>query len=402
MMNLARLSKKGPHGDGRMTLLAIHENKIKEYENYYKTKPEKELLLEQLKIKLKGQRDPYSNASYALKKQIKLLELEIIELTDQTEYNEYLMKSAYYLKEYKKSNDHDVREQDLEQDQDQDLENDVISHNFDVISHNFDDGEDLIEDLQLPSLEAIPVINKGQISKNFMQDCLGSGSNLISGASKKLDLYCLECGQDKVINHKEALATCEGCGFTETYQDTELATEFSEEIEVLSPFSYKRINHFKEWISMMLARESVSPPEEVIDLLLIELNKDRIKDPKDVTPKRIRQYLKRLGLNKQYEHIPAIIYKICGIPPPVISRELENQLIFMFEAIQGPFEKHCPPKRRNFLSYSYCLYKLVEILGQDQLKESFPLLKSREKLYEQDKLFALICKDLDWEFTPSL
>ena len=195
---------------------------------------------------------------------------------------------------------------------------------------------------------------------------------------------------------------CLGCGETVEYQDNEVCTEFSEEIEVLSPFSYKRINHFKEWLSMLQARESSSPPQEIIDLLLKELKKDRITDRSDVTRERIRSYLKKLGKNKMYEHIPSIIHKICGTEPMKISRELENKLISMFEEIQIPFDKYKPTKRKNFLSYSYCLSKMCQLLGQDHLLSSFSLLKSREKLYEQDSIWKKICKELSWQFYASL
>ena len=401
-MNLSRVSKKVPHEDCRMTLLAFHENKVREFENYYKTRPEKEILLEQLKIKAKTLRNVYSNDAFLLKKQIRDLDKEIQEMYLQGDYNEYLMKSAQYLKEYKNSKNISL---------DDPYEDGIVlkksNKRLDIsnIDPESDDeeGQVLEETFEYISERS----NKGQISKNFMQDCLGEGLSLglpSLGPIKKSDnaLYCQTCQRDKVINHKEALATCLGCGITETYQDSELTTEFSEEIEVLSPFSYKRINHFKEWISMMLARESASPPEDVIDKLLLELKKDCIRKTEDVTPKRIRNYLKRLGLNKQYEHVPAIIYKICGVVPPVISRELENKLINMFEEIQIPFEKHKPPSRKNFLSYSYILHKTCQLLGQDYLLESFPLLKSREKLYEQDRIFSLICKDLGWTFIPSI
>ena len=32
----------------------------------------------------------------------------------------------------------------------------------------------------------------------------------------------------------------------------------------------------------------------------------------------------------------------------------------------------------------------------------FPLLKSTEKLYAQDQIWKKICKDLRWEFIPSV
>ena len=149
----------------------------------------------------------------------------------------------------------------------------------------------------------------------------------------------------------------------------------------------KRINHFKEWISQLQAKESTVPSQEVIDALLLELRKDRITDINKVTPIRIKGYLKKLRMNKQYEHIPALINRLCGLPPPVISRELENKLISMFEEIQKPFEKYRPKNRKNFLSYSYTLHKMCQLLGEDHLLNRFTLLKSREKLYLHDTVW---------------
>ena len=59
-------------------------------------------------------------------------------------------------------------------------------------------------------------------------------------------------------------------------------------------------------------------------------------------------------------------------------------------------------KSKNFLSYSYVLHKFCELLEFDNLLEYFPLLKSREKLHQQDLIWEKICKDLNWEFIPSL
>ena len=73
----------------------------------------------------------------------------------------------------------------------------------------------------------------------------------------------------------------------------------------------------------------------------------------------------------------------------------------MFDAIQGPFKKHCPPDRKNFLSYSYCLHKFCELLGYDNFLQYFMLLKGVEKLRKQDAIFSNICEELDWQFIPS-
>lgn len=116
----------------------------------------------------------------------------------------------------------------------------------------------------------------------------------------------------------------------------------------------------------------------------------------------MREILKKLGENKYYEHINYIINRINGVPTPHIPPELEEKLCNMFKEIQGPFLKHCPRERKNFLSYSYVLYKFFQILELDEYLKYFSLLKSREKLYVQDQIFKHICKDLGWKFVPSL
>jgi hypothetical protein len=86
----------------------------------------------------------------------------------------------------------------------------------------------------------------------------------------------------------------------------------------------------------------------------------------------------------------------------VLSREVEEKLRFMFKEIQFSFVNHCPKKRSNFLSYSFVLYKFCELLELDDFLPCFPLLKSHEKLYMQDKIWKKICEDMRWEFIPTV
>jgi hypothetical protein len=74
----------------------------------------------------------------------------------------------------------------------------------------------------------------------------------------------------------------------------------------------------------------------------------------------------------------------------------------MFMEAQEPFKQVCPTQRKNFLSYNYTFYKFLELLGLDEYKKYFPLLKSREKLYLQDEIWREICKILKWEFIKSI
>ena len=116
----------------------------------------------------------------------------------------------------------------------------------------------------------------------------------------------------------------------------------------------------------------------------------------------MRRILKKLRLHRFYEHIPHIINKLNGLPPPTMTRDMEEKLRNMFKDIQLPFQKHCPKKRRNFLSYHYVLHKFCQLLELDQFLPCFPLLKSREKLQQQDIIWRKICTDLGWEFYASI
>ena len=155
-------------------------------------------------------------------------------------------------------------------------------------------------------------------------------------------------------------------------------------------------------MSQIQAKESIDIPKEIYDAILGELHKNKIYDFRSLTLIKIKKILKKLSLYKYYEHSSHIKSKISGMPAPSFGRKVEEQFRTMFKQIQIPFEKHRPLKRINFLSYSYVLHKFCELLELDQYLKYFPLLKSREKLRIQDKIWKNICKDLRWKFYPSI
>jgi len=155
-------------------------------------------------------------------------------------------------------------------------------------------------------------------------------------------------------------------------------------------------------LSQIQAKESTEIPKEVYDRIIIELNKQKFKNYKNLTLPYMKTVLKKLNLNRYYEHMSHIISKLSGLPPPCISREKEEMLRKRFKQIQIPFERNCPKGRVNFLSYSYILHKLCLLEELDGFVKYFPLLKSPEKLRMQDKIWKAICRDLRWQFIPSI
>jgi hypothetical protein len=214
---------------------------------------------------------------------------------------------------------------------------------------------------------------------------------------------CKGCGKKFTMIHDDQLSDmiCTECGHSEYVLSDEIGFKEEQEIDKNIVYSYKRENHFNEWISQFQAKESTSVPEEVIGQLRSEFRKQKIKDLTEITHEKVRGLLKKLDKNKYYEHAPYIATMLGGITPPTMEQALEDRLRLMFHKIQEPFEKHKPDGRKNFLSYSYVLYKMCELLGEDKYLPCFPLLKSREKLYIQDTIWKAICQELSWEWIPT-
>jgi hypothetical protein len=213
---------------------------------------------------------------------------------------------------------------------------------------------------------------------------------------------CDTCDVAMVVMTSEARMGCPMCSRTKPYmQATSSRIPYGEEVEFAS-FSYKRQNHFQEWLNAIQAKENTEVSNKVINDVISHIyHKNGIRDTNQITQTMVRTALKALDLRKQYDHTMQIFVSITGKKPPRFSAFQEEQLRLMFDAIQGPFKKHCPPDRKNFLSYSYCLHKFCELLGYDNFLQYFMLLKGVEKLRKQDAIFSNICEELDWQFIPS-
>lgn len=212
---------------------------------------------------------------------------------------------------------------------------------------------------------------------------------------------CEECDCEMFFSANEALFTCPQCGFQEFVLVDSDKPSYKDPPREVSYYAYKRINHFNEWLAQIQAKESTDIPQEVFDAIFAELKKERITDIGNIKTSKIREILKKLKFNKYYEHAAHIMNRINGKNAPVITRETEEKLRHMFIEIQPSFQKHCPAGRSNFLSYSYVLYKFCELLELDEYLPNFPILKNRDKLFCQDKIWQEICKDLRWQYIKS-
>lgn len=212
---------------------------------------------------------------------------------------------------------------------------------------------------------------------------------------------CQFCNKGELIPiEHEGILVCKNCGKNVRYLVENEKPSYKEPPKEVCFYAYKRINHFREILAQFQAKETTQIDDDVLQDIENQIKKERIS-LNEITTKKAKEILKKLGYNKYYEHIPFIKDKL-GIKPPIMSPQLEEKLCDLFMDIQGPYAKYCPDDRVNFLNYYYTVYKLCELLNQDEFLPYFPLLKDKEKMIEQDEIWRKICEELDWEFIPTV
>jgi hypothetical protein len=216
---------------------------------------------------------------------------------------------------------------------------------------------------------------------------------------------CSYCNTDMLLNTNTSLLICSKCGVQEAIILDIDKPSYKDPPKEMTSFCYKRINHLNEFLAQFQAKETTDIPESLYNEIMLEIKKERITNMTEINCDKMRLILKKIKRNEYYEHVPYIINQLNGLPPPIISSEIEEVIRNMFKEIQMPFEELRPniiPKRKNFLSYNYIMYKFFELLELDEYLQCFQLLKSRNKLYQQDTIWKHICAHLNWQYIPSL
>lgn len=222
-------------------------------------------------------------------------------------------------------------------------------------------------------------------------------------------LICKDCNIP--LEMQNGFATCLECGLCVSSLHLAEEPSFKEmqDIDYRPQFSYEKMTHLDDWLRRFQAREMKEIPQEILDKLILEAHKERITDLSELTELKVKRYLKKLGLNEYYDNIINIISLLNNRPVFVLTPEVERKIKIMFQQIQEPFERHKPENRKNMLSYSYVLNKFFLILGLPEFSKYFVLLKSQDKLRQQDEIFKKIVEELapkdntiNWRFFPSV
>lgn len=213
---------------------------------------------------------------------------------------------------------------------------------------------------------------------------------------------CTNCGAINNIELIDGIRVCRSCGFSDPMiMEKQKQQRHDSAVPRTCTFSYKKLNHFNEWISQIQGKEVTKIPKDLFERVLTEMKKERIA-PQKLTQKKVREYLKKLKLCKFYEHIPYITAQLGGEKPPSIPTEIEERIRKMFIDVSAPFVQYCPTHRRNFPRYTYIIYKCCELIGFKKILSYLPLLKTRIRLIEMDQIWKKICALLHYKFISTI
>ncbi len=369
--------------DLRITVDSIHTNQINNIKNNLN---EKDNLNEQIKTL-----EDKINLEDDLNEKI-LLQNEILNLKNKynkynsNEHIEYYLDNGLLLSDYydntNKYTNNDIKKEDKI------IKKTNILHFFENNTENKNENIN---------------INKSDNFDNIINNYMSNINDEYINDFKLDDInICKNCNKKLTLSFVSSEIICDKCGYTEKICANLDGNSYKDPIRESTYFCYKRINHFNEHLSTFQAKETTDIPPHIYESIIKFLKKDKNFRIENINHKLLKHALKTLKFNKYYEHIPHIINMISGKSTPFLTRKNEEQLRIMFKDIQTPFQNNCPSDRRNFLSYNYVLHKFCQLLELDNLLIHFPLLKSREKLREQDKIWKNICKDLKWEYIPSI
>jgi len=389
------------------TLDICHEKKLKEFENKYnniqkltKDKKNLEKKINTFKKEKNNETDIFiinqnnienkHEKIFELEKKLKKINLEIDELNNKNNEIDYLSKTSDILFKYfdyvENENDEDDKKQNKK----------IV--NFFSPYKNLDDNDKTIEHLGKSDFQNS--LNREDLLENYLSK---TDKDYINSNLKTLKEKCYHCNSENVNElTNDGILYCTDCNTIDYIIIDNERPSYKDPPKEISYFSYNRINHFNEWINQTQGKETTDIPEEVFDKIYLELKKNKINNMAILNYDKIKAILKKIKVNKYYEHIPYILNRITGRVNPQLTPELEEKLRNMFKEIQVPFLKHSPQNRKNFLSYSYVLHKFLEILGEYKYLPYFPLLKSREKLHQQEQTWKKICEELNWEFIRSI
>lgn len=202
---------------------------------------------------------------------------------------------------------------------------------------------------------------------------------------------------------------CSSCGieqrreFQGTWQDrgTIMRDGARKRQEVPRRFSvshYKRLAHFRETMARIQGVERVPP---ISQQELDRIRRYWYRDEQESEIPSLKAAMRHAGCQHLYPHAFHVRNLLMGNQLLSFSETQVQALETMFLRMQQPFAQ-VAPERANMISYFYVIQKLCELRGWHDAAACLPILKSRHRVENQERLWRRLCKASGFRFISSL
>lgn len=241
-------------------------------------------------------------------------------------------------------------------------------------------------------------INKASLQDEYLMiiDKDYACTKLKTGSMQK----CSDCGVYKLIIYAESIMACPKCGSSD-HVIVECDTSSHKEVyNEKRKYPYKRIGHCIEKLNQFLCKGTPNIPPEIFGILEDEISKHGLQK-NQITTIFLEKMLKKHMLSEHYENSMYIYSKMTNTPPLTVTREEYELVLQMFLAADKVYEEKFKPKTRiNFFKYTVVLNKIFIKIGKHEHAKHFKLLKNPNKMKETEKIWKLICEQLERDKVP--
>lgn len=214
---------------------------------------------------------------------------------------------------------------------------------------------------------------------------------------------CPQCRTPLLKDKGESQLVCPNrrCGISVPYMDTTSeALAYGEEFEI-PEHVYERFKHFATWLSQF-RRGTPIVPDHVIIKVDLELRKVHDKSYQRVRPTPVRHALRRIGLPNYCPVHLRITHRLNNLPIAEFNNYECDRIKLRFQMVQVPFLLLKDIMRKNFMNFSFCVNKFVQMDGWFHFMSCFPLMKTRKVIQILDMTLQRIVNMLQSERSSSM
>lgn len=224
--------------------------------------------------------------------------------------------------------------------------------------------------------------------------------------SQTEQMKCATCSGSMFVQSTEddSVFMCEECGTEVEFLDDAPTYRDTARVNMATKYTYTKRTHFSDALKRFQGKQKIDPKKlsTVVEFVQAQMRTHRITPSQNhrnsLTKMHVHLFLSESDggrFTKHYDDINLIFSTITHIPCPDISH-LEEDLYADFEAQEGMFEQLDCLGRRNSLSVSYKLYRLLQRRGFSCSAHDFFALRTADRKTDHDELLRKVWGALGW------